>query len=154
MAARRLIVVMLTLLVISSVAAALVPVDRDRLEDSSTETTTTAPPAPRGELVREAIRADARRPARVEIKLGDQLVLRVTSTRPGEVEIPRLGELADVDPDAPARFDLLPSEPGTFRVRFIELAPTVDRTRTIGRIEVSPRGESGKRKRARRDQKS
>ncbi|MGH2987661.1 MAG: hypothetical protein ACRDLO_13380, partial [Solirubrobacterales bacterium] len=70
------------------------------------------------------------------LELGDQLAVTVTSDRLAEIEIPGLGELDDADPDAPARFDLLPREPGTYEVRLL------DSGRRLGTIEVSPRAEA------------
>jgi hypothetical protein len=137
-AARRLIVVLLTLLVVSSIAAALAPVQPSE-DDPATSETTTPAPAPPGELVRRTIDVGAKRPAAIEIELGDQLALTVTSERVAEIEIPGLGELDDADPDAPARFDLLPREPGTYEVRLL------DSRRILGTIEVSPRREARER---------
>jgi hypothetical protein len=142
-AARRLVILMLVLLGVSTIAAALVPVERD----AGTEGTTTTPtPAEKrdagGELVLESIDAQAKDPQVIRIELGDQLDLRVTSRRNDQVEIPRVGELEDVGPDAPARFDLLPFEAGDYVVRLVEAG------RRIGRIEVRPRKrERGGRKR-------
>jgi hypothetical protein len=137
-AARRLIILMLALLVASSVAAALVPVDPDRLRRSSTTSTTTAPAAPLGKLVRQTIDADRGEPARIAIALGDQLTLTVTGSRPDLVEIAGLGELEDLDPDSPARFDLRPFEARTYPVRLL------DPGETIARIEVTA-GKSARR---------
>jgi hypothetical protein len=147
-AARRLIMVMLVLLELSSILAALVPVERNRPGDdssSSTTTTTRAPaPVPSGELVRRTIAADDPTPERIKLGLGDQLELTVTTAKlPDQVEIPAFGQLDDVDPDFPARFDLLALEPGSFAVRL------VDAGRVVARIEVSAggqgkRGEGGK----------
>lgn len=134
-AARRLIILMLALLVASSVAAALVPVDPDRLRDTSTTSTATAG-EPLGDLVRRKIDAGRDQPSTVAIALGDQLALTVTSDRPDLVEIPGLGELEDVDPDSPATFDLRPFQPGTYPVRLL------DSGQRIARIVVTA-GEPG-----------
>jgi hypothetical protein len=134
MAARRLIIVMISLLVISSIAAALVPVERDALEDGSS-TTTASRPAPTGKLTRETVTTGGK-PARIRLRVGDQLELRVRVKRPDEVAIPRLGQLVAVDPAAPAYFDLLPDEPGTYQVRL------VGASRTIARIHVKKRARS------------
>ena len=131
-AARRLIFAMVALLVISSVAAALVPVPED---SASTETAPATETRGSGELVARTLRAAASKPGRIEIQLGDQLSLRVTSKVVDEVEIPALGELADVDPDVPAHFDLLPFEPGTYTVRMRGSG------KVVGRIVV--RGRTG-----------
>lgn len=125
MAARRLVAVMLVLLFVSSLAAALAPV-RQGEETSTTETTTRVAPAAAapgpgtGALVRATLDADARRSGRVLAAVGDQLQLRVDGRRPATVEIPRLGATESVGPLAPARFDLLLSDPGTYAVRLLE----------------------------------
>jgi hypothetical protein len=132
-AARRLLILMLVLLGVSTLAAALVPVDPDALRDESTTTSTsTATRAATGKLVRASIDADKRNSQTVRVQVGDQLQLRVESPkRADEVEIPALDELEDVDPDAPAHFDLLLFVEGRFPVRL------VDADRQIGAIEVS-----------------
>ena len=135
MAARRLILVMLVLLVASSILAALVPVEPNRGGDESSSSTTrtaAAEPRPAGELVRRTIAADDPTPERIELELGDQLDLTVTSAKlADQVEIPAFGGLDEVDPDFPARFDLLPLEPGSFPVRLVEAE------RVIARIQVA-----------------
>ena len=57
------------------------------------------------------MRIAARRPARAA---------RSRSKAPDQVEIAGLGEIADVDRDAPADFDLLPFERGSYPVRLID----------------------------------
>jgi len=131
-AARRLILAMVALLLISSVAAALVPVPED---SAPPDTAPVSETRRSGELVARTLRASASKPSRIEIELGDQLSLRVISKVADEVEIPALGELADVDPDAPAHFDLLPFEPGTYTVRMRGSG------KVLGRIVV--RGRAG-----------
>jgi hypothetical protein len=133
-AARRLLILMLVLLGVSTVAAALVPVDRT-VDDETTTTTTSTREAPTGELVPESIDAGADTPTTIRVQVGDQLQLRVTSPEPDEVEIPALDELEDVDPEAPARFDLLLFNRGQFPVRLVEAE------RKIGEIVVdNPKG--------------
>jgi hypothetical protein len=128
---------MVALLVITSVAAALVPVER-RTRDSSSSTQTTPPTveqtSPSGTLHRETLRASAKKPQKITIRLGDQLELRVTSSKAtDQVAIPSLGELEDVEPDAAAHFDLLPFEPGRYAVDLVEAE------RPVGFIVVRPR---------------
>ncbi len=122
MAARRLILALLVMLVLSSVLVALVPVERDRLRSSTTTTTTTEPaPDPTGRLVRRTIAADDPTPSRIDLAPGDQLELTVTAAKlPDQVEIAGFGAFADVDPDFPAHFDLLAVETGRFPVRLVE----------------------------------
>lgn len=123
---------MLVLLGVSTLAAALVPVEQSS-EDEETTTTTEPAPKPSGRLVTRRVEAGARRPATIRLRLGDQLALTVTSRRADQVAIGRLDEIADVGRDEPARFNLLPFEPATHRIRLLEAR------RTIGRIEVSRR---------------
>jgi hypothetical protein len=122
MAARRLILAMIALLVLSSAAAALVPVERDGTESSTTESTTTTSPSPTGKLRHEKISAAAKEPQTVKVTAGDELALTVKVPPPvaDQVEIPAFGELEDVDQYTPARFDLLLDDPGRYAVRLVE----------------------------------
>lgn len=142
MAARRLVIVMLVLLFVSTLAAALVPVDPPTRDEVGSEPSTAAAP-PAGKRVTRAIDAGAKRERRIAIAAGDQLALTVRSPRSEQVEIAGLGELEDVDPDAPARFDLLPTQPGDHAVRLLGDG------RVIATIEVAALdrelSESGRR---------
>ena len=135
MAARRLIAVMLVLLFLSSLAAALAPVER-RSEDTSTSTTDaiTEPLATGGDLVRETLDGRRERPQRIRASVGDQLQLRVIAKRPATIQLVGLGPIEDVDPLAPALFDVLLDRKGDFPVR--ELG---GRRELLGTIVVSPR---------------
>src|SRR5688572_6616422 len=111
---------MLVLLFLSSLAAALAPVEPPE-ETTSTTTESLTEPAPgRGALLRETIDAGAKRPRTIEAQTGDQLQLRVTARRPGTIEIVGLGADEDVDPLAPALFDVLLDRAGRFPVRELE----------------------------------
>ena len=132
MAARRLIAVMLVLLFLSSLAAALAPVERD---SETTSTTTTLPEpgsAGRGKLLRERLDAGAEHPRTIAAAVGDQLQLRVAGPSARTVELVGLGADEDVAPGAPAHFDVLLGERGDFPVRILETR------REIGVIVVSP----------------
>jgi hypothetical protein len=164
LAARRLLILMLVLLGLSTLAAALM--DPGRLQQERPGSTT--PTGPTGTETSAGTTADeagARTeagedadPAKaraggppegkrlgvsievgrtvkvVPIRVGDQLSLRVKWDRPGLVEIPALGLLEPVAPGAPARFDVLGAEPVDYGVRLL------DPGRLIGRIEVRARG--------------
>ena len=134
MAARRLILAMIVLLVASSVAAALVPVEQGA-DQSSTETSPPGLPPSGGRLVTKTLRAGAEHPQTIALELGDQLSLTVTSKVPDQVAVPELGELDDVERDAPAHFDLLPFEPGRYPVRL------VDAKKAVGWIVVRPKAK-------------
>ncbi len=117
MVARRLLIIMLILVGISTILPALVPPPATR-EDTSQTTITSDPPATAadGRLVRRTLNADVSRPTVVKLALGDQLSLKVTSRRFAEISIPKLGLLADAAPGSPARFDILAEEEGGFAV--------------------------------------
>jgi hypothetical protein len=142
-AARRLLILMLVLLGVSTVAAALVPVDRDAGGDDTTTTSTSTAEPPTGKLKDKTIDAGAKEPKTIRVHVGDQLQLRVKSPKAHEVEIPALDELADVDPDADAHFDLLLFEAGRYPVRLVE------NERKIGTILVQPKRAAKKAKRSR-----
>ena len=133
MAARRLIAVMLVLLFLSSLAAALAPVERQRDESSTTSTAEVFPAAlAGGELVHRKLAADPKDPPRIEAAVGDQLQLRVTSKRPATLELVGLGPTEDVDSAAGAL--RRPARPeGHVPIRALETG------KVVGRIRVSPR---------------
>lgn len=138
MAARRLLILMLLLLVVSTLAATLVPPAQREQTETGTDTASRAehPDAdtgPERRLVTSVVDASERLPERIRLRLGDQLALTVRSGGADQVEIPDLGQIEDVDPDAPARFDLLLDRAGTFPVRLLEAQ------RVVARIAVRPR---------------
>jgi len=146
MAARRLIAILLVLLFLSSLATALAPVDRgsesssttSSSEPSSTSAATGEPgetgPGAQGGLIRQSIDTSARRAPTIAASVGDQLQLRVTSRRPGTVELSGIGPTEDVGPRQPAFFDVLLREEGPYEVQFLETE------RQIARIEVAGPG--------------
>jgi hypothetical protein len=143
MAARRLLILMLLLLAVSTLAAALVP-QGDR-EDTTTngETAVTEPPPGRenrptpGRLVRRTIEVAPQGADEIELRRGDQLALTVRSGVADQVEIPAFGQLEDLTPDSPARFNVLPERTGVFEVRLLAAR------RVIGRIRVRPEQPAG-----------
>ena len=121
MAARRLLIVMLVLLGLSAFAAALAP-QQESGEESTTSTSTAKREhheSTRGQLIEDTIDAQSKRQQTVVVPLGDQLSLRVKSSRAGEVEIPDLGLLENVTPVDPARFDILASSKGSHEVKVV-----------------------------------
>ena len=124
MAARRLLIVMLVLLGLSTLAAALLP-QRTLNQDGTTSTTTTqgttAAPAPPNSafLPPTKITVGGKKfPVVSPIHVGDQLRLLVRSRFPAEIVIPEFGLVGFASPDTPARFELLPDTPGTFGILF------------------------------------
>jgi hypothetical protein len=161
MAARRLLIVMLVLLGLSTLAAALLP--PQALEEDTTGSTTTTTEAtettptetvPRGkELAQQRIKVGGKRipvvscPARLRrvkgckpIEAGDQLSLVVSSTKADELEMPAFGLVDSVGPNKPARFEILVTSPGSYKLRFVSTG------RIAARIVVE---RSGARSRAR-----
>ena len=139
MAARRLLILMLVLLVASTLAATLISPQAER-EETTARSGRTSGERGRdgtrhqlGSRVSKTIEASARGTERIRLRLGDQLALGVRSATADEVEIPALGLIDDVDRDAPARFDILAQTPGRFEVRLL------DARRTVGRITVRRR---------------
>jgi hypothetical protein len=120
---------MLVLLVLSSIAAALIPVDRDRLRDSTMPASTTPAAPDEGRLVTRRVSVAAPHRPTIHLDVGDELRLTVTSPVPNQVEIPVFGELENVDPNLAAKFDLLTFDPGKFAVRIVDppgLVATLD----------------------------
>jgi hypothetical protein len=153
-AARRLLIVMLVLLGLSTLAAALVP-QRTLREGRNGTTTATAgtasgPRATTTEIPASVppevpITVPMKKPPVVLAHLGDQFTLLVTSTKSREISIPEFGQLAFAAPDAAARFELLPTVPGRFGILF------ADSGRVAARLYVIERSAEpkGKKKRSR-----
>lgn len=146
MAARRLIVVLVLLLAASILAASIAPDRTGRIvgvEPTTTEqtTTTTAPtttvaptttaPPPAGVALRARIEASASHPQTIRATVGDQLALTVGSNPPRTIAIPALGLTEFAGDGAPARFDLLLRDAGTFPITDAEHPAQI-----LGRIEV------------------
>jgi hypothetical protein len=136
MAARRLLIVMLVLLGISILGGTLLPTQRAR-DRTTTATETTEEPivrdtVPPGKLLRRTIEVPAPVQKAIPVNVGDQLLLLVASKKHDEVEIPKLGLVDAVDPFAPARFDILAVEAGSFPIRLVAA------DRRVGRIVVEP----------------
>lgn len=138
MAARRLVIIMLVLLGVSSLAAVLVG---NRPLNTTDSTTTTPPPEPAapagravdGRLLSLKVEVDDDRIQVVPVKAGDQLELTVASRKADQLEIPALGLLEPVALGSPARFDLLIEAPGSYGMRLVRA------DRLVLRIEVAKR---------------
>jgi hypothetical protein len=136
MAARRLLILMLVVIAISTLAAGLFA-PRPEPQPAATTTTTERDRGPTtglegtGRLIEASVQTGARRPETIRVRRGDQLELTVRSHIDGQVEIRRFGLIEDAGPGMPARFSLLMSEPGRFAVSL------AGRRRDVARIEVS-----------------
>jgi hypothetical protein len=163
MAARRLLIVMLVLLGLSTLAAALIPpqaLREDATTESTTEETETTPTdtVPMGEaLPPQRIKVGGRKvpvlscPPSLRrahrckpIEAGDQLTLVVSSRKADQLEMPAFGLVDAVGPNEPARFEILVRSAGSYKIRFVSTR------RIAARIEVEKRGagKQDKKKRA------
>ncbi len=139
MAARRLLIVMLVLLGVSSVIAIVVP-EPKRDDPPARETATTgetgatgttgesgendslsqkdAEPNPASETLARTVELGTGKPEKIEAQTGARVILTVKAENGSEVEIEGLGLSGFADRFAPAVFDVvLPSEPGEFQVK-------------------------------------
>jgi hypothetical protein len=152
MAARRLLIILLILLGISTLAAALVP--PRSLRDSTTGETTTqrtetatvpaAPPTGKHFAVNievgvnrfpvvVACSPEKRRKGRCEpIRVGDRMTLSAYSRKPAELEIPSFGLIGFAGPTAPAIFELLFDAAADYGVRNTATG------KVMARIQVLP----------------
>ena len=121
MAARRLLILLLAVLAISTLAAALI--GPRTTPEPPPSTTAHEPERGRqardrsGRLIEKTVAAGRRRAETIRLRPGDQLELTVRSRVPGQVEVSRLGLLEDVGPDVPAHLSMLPDELGRYPVR-------------------------------------
>ena len=135
MAARRVLILIVAVLVVSTIGTAVLAPRPDPPPEGATTSTTTSTPKQEndrpGRLVEKAVQVPSRRPRTVRLRAGDQLELTVRTRTPVQVEIPRLGMIEDAAPDAPAHFSVLPGSPGRFEVRLAQ-------GRTVAVIRVGP----------------
>ncbi len=135
MAARRLIVVMLVLLGLSTLVAALVPAP-DRSGSGSDPakggggagrpaTPPRSPTAGPAGLVNAQITVAGGAPQVVEVKAGQRLLLEVGGAVGDDISIPAFGLTETMTPSAPARFDLIVDRAGRFPVRAFGAARAV-----------------------------
>ena len=125
MAARRLLIVMLVLLGVSTLAAALVPQRTIRNGTGSTTTqpvTTTTATNPAFRRPTKIIVGGKKFPVVAPVSVGAQLTLLVRSRFPAEITIPEFGLVGFATPDTPARFELLLDVPGPIGVLFGDAA--------------------------------
>jgi hypothetical protein len=130
MLARRLLVLLAVMVVLTALAAGMAPrrplAPTDAPEASPAATTTAS------RTLERTLDADA--PAkRVVARSGETLVLTVKASEIDSVGIEGLSGMEPVEPDSPAHFELLADEPGSYPVEL------VDAGRQVGTILVRPR---------------
>jgi hypothetical protein len=169
MAARRLLIVMLILLGLSTLAAALIPQrtlrDGSATRSTTTTTTTTAPtPEPVGRSLSAPIVVGGKKIPVVAgpvcrksepkcepaIHVGDRLSLQVfTSAGQALVQIPEFGLLGVAAQNSPALFDLLPQQVGTIGILFASTNKVAARIQVLSvkDAKAEARRTNAKRKR-------
>jgi len=155
MAARRLLIVMLVLLGLSTLAAALIPQrtlnDGDATGTTTTQPATTAPgtvPNPAFLRPTKITVGGKKFPIVSPVDVGSQLTLLVRSRFPSEIAIPGFGLIGFATPNTPARFALLADTPGTFGIVFGSSAKTGVEGKTAARIVVVRPGAKEKKRAA------
>ena len=151
MAARRLLIVMLVLLGLSTLAAALVPQRTIRNGTTGTatrQTTTQAEAAPNPAFRRptKILVGGKKFPIVAPVSVGDQLTLLIRSRFPAEITIPEFGLVGFATPDTPARFELLLDAPGTIGIVFGESAKADVAGQPAARIIVVQPGAKEQKK--------
>ena len=127
MLARRLLLLAAVLMLLAALAAGLAPEDpateQPRVERSS---------LPAGTTVIEEIPAAPGSDSRVVVRRGDILKLEVTGDALDSVLIERLDRIEAIEPQTPARFEILAdSAPGVYPIRLLEA------DRRIGAVEIT-----------------
>jgi hypothetical protein len=128
MLARRLLILLAVLMGLTALASGVAP--RQPVVRTSPE------PSPAGAVpspapaVEARLDADLREPERVVVPEGRTLVMHVASDEPDTVLIAGLDRIEAVDPDSPARFELLAEPAGSYAIEL------VDARRTIGTLEI------------------
>ncbi len=92
-----------------------------------------------GQLVRRRVAASTGNPQVVKVRAGDQLQLRVTADRAGTLTVNGIGVTEDVDPEAPADFDVLLPDEGSFTVTYL------GDQKPVAMIKVSPASAAPRR---------
>ena len=127
MLARRLLIALAVLMVITALAAGLAP------RESAMDSGSPAPSATAGEVAQEPVMQTLDAQAddqRVEAKVGQIVRIVVTSDELDTVSMADVG-FETTEPDSPARFELLADVPGTYPIELLEA------DRQIGSLEIT-----------------
>ena len=127
---RRALLLFAIVLGVAALAASLSrPLDERRADRTAPEPRPQAPataePGPAVE-VPEAISFDAVKNESKRMRAGDAATLQVSVPEAGTVEIADMGLSAAADPFTPARFDVFPTKPGRYPLRFIPAGQNAD----------------------------
>ena len=91
-------------------------------------------PSPGGVEPLQVAFSEGARPRTRRLRAGRAATVTVRVRESGQVDLDGLGLVAAAEPVTPARFDVLPSEPGRYAVRFTPAGGT--EPRTIGVLRV------------------
>ena len=127
MLARRLLIALAVLMVLTAVAASLTPRESSRQQDATTPSATSTQPAQKPV---EATLDAQEEGQRVEADVGQNVTIVVRSTELDSVSIAEVGT-ETAEPDSPARFELLADTPGDYPIEALESG------REIGVLEIS-----------------
>jgi hypothetical protein len=109
--------------------------EKKQTAEPGTPTATPRTPSSRPE---RPISFDAGRDESRRMRAGQAATLEVAVTEPGSVEIPDLGLSSPAAPLTPARFEVLPAEPGDYEIVFT--AATATGMEPAGRLVVTSAG--------------
>ena len=130
MLARRLLLLAAVLMLLTALAASIVPRDLTGGDDAPVVRGPGALPA--GTTIAEEIPAAPGSNSRITVSRGDTLQLEVAGDVFDSVLLERLDMVDGIEPTTPARFDILiDSPPGSYPIRL------VDADRRIGSIVIS-----------------
>ena len=128
MLVRRLLIALAVLIALTALAAGVDPEPRD---DGDPAPQSSAFPAGAGKEVERTISTSAKgADRRVTARIGELVRLTVEGTEVDSVELGDL-EVAPLDPESPAIFELLAEEEGSYPIRLL------DANRTIGTLVVT-----------------
>jgi hypothetical protein len=114
---RRLLIALAVLIGLTAVAAGVDT--RQTAQESSPEATPSrAPGNPR--TITRAIEADAPQPSRVHAKLGDTVVLTISSPELDSVELEGIGKIEPIDPESPARIEVYADTVGEYPITLLQ----------------------------------
>ena len=126
MLARRLLIALAVLMLLTALAASVAPRETALQDDSAA--TPAAPAAPTAEPVQETLDASAEG-QRVLARVGQTVTIVVRSDTLDTVSLAEMGA-ETTEPDSPARFELLADTPGSYPIELLESG------RRIGVLEI------------------
>jgi hypothetical protein len=127
MLARRMLMFVALLFVVTALAAGLAPPPRTRTQRFDD----TSPPRGRAVVLQRTLDAAQPKPRVLTVRTGDVLSLTVRSDTTDAVELQGLGALRPIDPSTPVTFDVLPEVPGEYPVVLVDAARTVGTVRVV-----------------------